>query len=135
MSGFCMANARGNALHWNWPFPGCGRGRACGLCPKSGAQRVRASPSEVYPAAKLHWHFVCGFDFRHSLWLQFETAFTVLKGLFIGLSWPGDNFFQTVGGGRGAYELCPKSRARRTRLAFRGLSWWASVILYLWFRF
>ena len=22
---------------------------------------------EVYPAAKLKWHFTCGFDFRHSL--------------------------------------------------------------------
>ena len=26
---------------------------------------ARTSPSEVYPAGKLQWHFTCGFDFRH----------------------------------------------------------------------
>ena len=41
------------------------------------------SPSEVYPAGKLQWHFNCGFNFRHSLWLPFETAFAVLKGLML----------------------------------------------------
>ena len=45
--------------------------------------RVRVSPSEVYPAGKLQWHFTCGFDFRYSLWLPFEAAFAVLKGLLI----------------------------------------------------
>ena len=40
-----------------------------------------ASSSEVYPAGKLQWHFTCGFDFRHSLWLPFVTFFAVLKGL------------------------------------------------------
>ena len=34
-----------------WPFPG--GGRACWLCAKSRALRVRASPSEVYPTGKL----------------------------------------------------------------------------------
>ena len=34
-----------------WPFPGWGR--ACWLCAKSRALRVRASPSEVYPTGKL----------------------------------------------------------------------------------
>ena len=45
--------------------------------------RVRVSPSEVYHAGKLQWHFTCGFDFRYSLWLPFEAAFAVLKGLLI----------------------------------------------------
>ena len=40
-----------------------------------------APPSEVYYAGKLQWHFTCGFDFRHSPWLQFVAAFAVLKGL------------------------------------------------------
>ena len=34
-----------------WPGPGWGR--ACWLCAKSRALRVRASPSEVYPTGKL----------------------------------------------------------------------------------
>ena len=49
-----------------------------------GSARVRVSPSEVYPADKLQWHFTCGFDFRHSLWLPIAAAFAILKGLFNG---------------------------------------------------
>ena len=56
---------------------------AYGLCPKSRPRRVGASPSEVYPAGKLQWHFTCGFDFRHSLWLPFVAGFAVLKGLMV----------------------------------------------------
>ena len=40
---------------------------AYGLCRKSRARRARASPSEVYLAGKLQWHFTCGFDCGHSL--------------------------------------------------------------------
>ena len=68
-----------------WPFPGCGwvdgGGGSRGLCPKSRARRACSPPSEVYSAGKLQWHFTCGFDGRHSLWLSFVTAFAVLKGL------------------------------------------------------
>ena len=35
----------------------------------------------IYPAGKLQWHFTCGPDFSHSLWLPFVAAFVVLKGL------------------------------------------------------
>ena len=58
-----------------------GGGVACGLCSGSRAVCPGASPSEVYPAGKLPWHFTCGFDFRPSLWLPFEATFAVLKGL------------------------------------------------------
>ena len=44
----------------------------CGMCLNSRGRRVRASPSEVYPAAKLQWHFTCGFDFSH-LWPLLHT--------------------------------------------------------------
>ena len=65
------------------PFSLGGRawGGPCGLCPKSRAWSIRASLSEVYLAGKFQWHFTCGLDFRHSLWLPFVTAFAVLKGL------------------------------------------------------
>ena len=58
-----------------WPFP------VCGWCSRSRARRVRALPSEVYPAGKHQWDFTCGFVFRHSLWLPFAATFAVLKGL------------------------------------------------------
>ena len=35
----------------------------------------------VQSRVKLQWHFICGFDFRNSLWLPFVAAFAVLKGL------------------------------------------------------
>ena len=57
----------------------CERRRVCGLCPKSTIRRVRALPSEVYPAVKLQRYFTCGFDFR--LWLPFTSTFVVLKDL------------------------------------------------------
>ena len=50
-------------------------------CVESRELGAHASPSEVYPARKLQWHFTCGFDFRHSQWLPFVAAFAVLKGL------------------------------------------------------
>ena len=43
--------------------------------------RTCTSLSEVYPDWKLQWHFTCGFDFRHGLWLPFVAGFAVLKGL------------------------------------------------------
>ena len=49
------------------PFLAVGRGEGLwvvSICPKSKARRTRASPSEVYPAGKLQWHFTCGFNFR-----------------------------------------------------------------------
>ena len=59
---------------------GGGRGGAYGLCPKlkvESSARARASPSEVYPAGKLQWHFTCG----HSLWWPFVAGFAVLNWL------------------------------------------------------
>ena len=44
------------------------------------------SPSGVYLAGKLQWHFACGFNFGHSLRLTFVTTFVVLKRLGIALS-------------------------------------------------
>ena len=41
---------------------------------------LRASPSEVYSADKLHLHFTCGFSFRHSLKLPFAPVLLVSKG-------------------------------------------------------
>ena len=38
-----------------------------GLCPRSGAWRVRASPSRIYPAGGLERHFTCGLSFGHGL--------------------------------------------------------------------
>ena len=38
-----------------------------GLCPRSGAWRVRASPSGIYPAGGLERHFSCGLSFGHGL--------------------------------------------------------------------
>ena len=43
--------------------------------------RVLASPSKVYPAGKLQWHFTGGSDFRHGLWLPFLAAFAVPKSI------------------------------------------------------
>ena len=40
-----------------------------------------ASPSQVYGSDKLHWHFSCGFNFRHSLKLPFAAVLSVSKGL------------------------------------------------------
>ena len=62
-----------------WLFQGCGG--TCGLCPKWRDRRVCALPSEVYPSGKLQWHFTCGSDFRHSLWLPFVAGFAVLERL------------------------------------------------------
>ena len=50
-------------------------------CIQSRELSAHASPSEVYPAGKLQWHFTCGFDF--SLWLPFAGGFAALKGLLI----------------------------------------------------
>ena len=50
-------------------------------CVQSQKLGARASPSEVYPDAKLQWHFTCGFDLKHSLWLPFVAGFAFLKGL------------------------------------------------------
>ena len=67
-----LARARAAHLQGFVLLVGCLQGRELG---------VRAAPSVVYPAGKLQWHFTCGFDFGHCLWLPFVTAFTVLKGL------------------------------------------------------
>ena len=63
----------------SWPFPDCDG--ACGLCLTSVGWRVCASRSKVSPAGKLQWHFTCGFDFRHNVWLPSVAAFAVLKEL------------------------------------------------------
>ena len=61
-----------------------------------------ALPSGVYPAGKLQWHFTCGFDFRHSLWVPFVVAFAVPGGLLMvplggmGPFGPGNRFFGAV---------------------------------------
>ena len=69
---------------------GGGGGSVSGSCGSCGGLRAVSkveclargvSPSDVYPAGKLPWHFACGFDFIHSLWLPFVAAFAVLKGL------------------------------------------------------
>ena len=50
----------------------------------------------------LQWHFTCGFDFRHGLWLPFVAAFAVLRGLLMvpvgtmGPFWPGDSPFRAL---------------------------------------
>ena len=114
-------------LGWSVWAGGLGEGWvAYGLCPKSRGRRTRASPFEVHPAGKFQWHFTCGFDFRHSLWLPFVAAFAVLKGLLIvpvgtmGPFWPGDSPLQAVRGGGGG-EWRKGGRV--------------PVMLYLWFRF
>ena len=46
-----------------------------------GSARAHASPSEVYFAGKLQWHFTGGFDFRHSLGLPCAAVLSVSKGI------------------------------------------------------
>ena len=74
----CVAVILECVVVWHLQSEGLG---ACGLCPESRARRVRVSPSKFYPADKLQWHFTCGFDFGHSLWLPFVATFAVRKGL------------------------------------------------------
>ena len=63
----------GSFSAWDSPFwaVGEGRGEGGGLVGfvQSCELSVHAWPSDVYPNAKLQWHFTCGFDFRYSLWL------------------------------------------------------------------
>ena len=49
-----------------WPFPGCGGGGLVG-CVQGRGLGAHASPSGVFPARRLWWHFACGFGFGHSL--------------------------------------------------------------------
>ena len=63
-----------------WPFPSCVCVWVC-VCWGGVWTVSKVSPSEVYPPRKLRWHFTCGFDLGHDLWLPFEAAFAVLKGL------------------------------------------------------
>ena len=119
-------------------FGGCGKfswqrvlllalSRLWGVDPKSSARCARASPSWIYPAGKLQWHFTCGLDFGHSLWLPFKAVFVVVKGLLIvpvgtmGLCWRGDSPFQTARGGGGG-GACGLWACGLARLSFRGLS-------------
>ena len=96
----------GSFFTWEWPFLGwmalSGLWGACRLYPKSRARLMCTSPSGVYLAGKLQWHFACGFNFGHSLRLTFVTTFVVLKRLGIALSELG-----------GACGLCPGSGAQR----------------------
>ena len=84
------------------PFSFLGTGRLWALSKVENSVRVRASPSEVSPAGKFQWHFTCGFDFRHGLWLPFVAAFAVLRGLLMvpvgtmGPFWPGDSPFRAL---------------------------------------
>ena len=110
------------------------------MCTRSKAWRMIASPSEVYPAGKLQWHFNYGFHFRNSLWLAFAAGFAVLRGLLIvtvgtmDSFWPGDNPFRAVEGLMGGIQ--GRGLGARVCLAFQGLSCWeASVTLYLSFPF
>ena len=117
------------------PFKAVGEHMGCVQGWRFGA---RASPSEVYPAGKLQWHFTCGFNFRHGLWLPFVAGLAILNGSLIvpvgtmSSFWPGDNPFKT-----GAYGQCPNRGLNvRACLGFSGLSCWeASLALYLrlWF--
>ena len=54
----------GLALSGLWEAYGCVQSRELAAC-------MRALPSKTYPAGKLQWHFTCGFNFRHNLWLPF----------------------------------------------------------------
>ena len=49
-----------------WPFPGCGGGGLVG-CVQGRGLGAHASPSGVFTARRLLWHFACGFGFGHSL--------------------------------------------------------------------
>ena len=75
----------GSLLAWDGPFRAVGGGGG-GVGWLWAVSKVKSSArarlaSNFYPAGKLQWHFTCGFDFRQSLWLPFEAAFAVLKGL------------------------------------------------------
>ena len=59
----CMSVGNVSRGGYAWPFQGCGA--TYGSFPKARAQRAPASPSEVYHARKLQWHFTDGFDFRY----------------------------------------------------------------------
>ena len=76
--GFSGALGMGCHCHLGWLLQSWGV-----INSSCGAWCVRTSPSEVYPAGKLQWHFTCGFDFRNSLWLPFKAAFPVLKVLIL----------------------------------------------------
>ena len=59
--------------------------RACRLCLKSRVGHARESPSDIDPASKLHWHFACSFDFRHSLNCHVRPYYTSII-VFVGTS-------------------------------------------------
>lgn len=59
---------------------GEGGGRRLVGCVHSRELGSRASLCEIYPTGKLQWHFTSILD---SLWLSFEAAFAVLKGLIL----------------------------------------------------
>ena len=138
---------------WVWPFQG--RGGAYGLCPRSKALRAGAPRLPRLPGFVL----LVAFSGACGLWFCCpEGAISGSCGnyeffLAWGLSCWGASValnlwfrFCRHRRGRGEREfflacglacrLCPRTRARRARFAFRGLSCWeASVTLYLWFRF
>ena len=59
----------GSLLAWGWAFPGCeAMGGLWALSKVESAVCTSTSPSYVYPACKLHWHFTCGLNSKHSLW-------------------------------------------------------------------
>ena len=85
------------------------------------------SPSQVYPNFRFGQSLIaiCGRFYSPGGLLMVPGGYVSF------LAWGWIN--SSCGG---AYGLCPKPKARRERLDFRGLSCWeASVTLYLWFRF
>ena len=51
-----------------------------------------ALPPKVYPVDKLHWHFTCGFDLRHSQRLPVAAVLLISTGLkhlivFLSFNW------------------------------------------------
>ena len=68
-----------------------------------GSTHVCSSPSGVYPAGGLRWHFACGFNFGNGLWLLFVAAFAVRGERLLmvpvgamGPFWPGDSLFRAL---------------------------------------
>ena len=90
----------GRLQFWAWVYP-AGRLRFWAWVYPAGKLRFwawvyPAGKLQVYPPGKFQWHFTCGFDFRHSLWLPFVGGFAVLRGLnqlLIGVLYTQIDFF------------------------------------------
>ena len=78
-----------------------------GMSKVDSSAHICDSPSNLYVVGQLQWWFTCGFNFRHSLWLSFVSASTLVKVIIIVPGEPLPDF----GGGCG---VCPKPRGGRT---------------------